>query len=183
MIAFDNETTGLKRPDACDLKIQPYITEIYLCKFDFDGNIHAEFNKLVKPPVPIPEIITKITGIDDNMVKNAPTFIEIYDELVDFVLGEKTIFAHNCSFDIDVLKGELKRFDMDYNFPWPPYQCCTVEASMAIQNKRLTLDKLFEVATGKPRTEGSHRARKDVLDMVKCIKWLKKEGFIHDIFC
>lgn len=182
MIAFDTETTGLARPDACDLNLQPYMTEIYLCKFDYKGKIISEFETFVKPPVPIPEIVTKITGIDDATVFNAPTFIEIYDDLCDFILGEKTIFAHNCAFDISVLNFELKRHGLETKFPWPPYQCCTVEASFPISNKRLTLDKLYQIATGKTEIHKRHRAGGDVKVMVECIAWLKKEGFIHDVF-
>lgn len=182
MIGFDTETTGLDKPEACDLKIQPYLTEFYAAKFNYDGVIYAEYNTLIKPPVPIPEIVTKLTGIDDNMVKNAPTFIEVYDDIAEFFVGEKTVFAHNCAFDLSMLRHELKRYDLEYNFPWPPYHCCTVEASFAIKNRRLTLEALWKLATGKEERKVQHRAKNDVKDMIDCICWLKKEGFIHEIF-
>lgn len=182
MIVFDTETTGLLRPDPCDINLQPHMIEIYLCKFDFTGKVIAEFETFVKPPIAIPEIITKITGIDDNSVKNAPTFIEIYDDLVEFCLGEKTIFAHNCAFDIGIIKSELRRHGLEYNFPWPPYQCCTVEASFPINNKRLKLEQLYELATGKTEIKNKHRAKGDVIALKDSICWLKKEGFIHDFF-
>lgn len=181
MLALDNETTGLLKPDAIELKFQPYITEIYMCEFNFDGEIGKEFYSLVKPPVPIPEIVSKITGIDDNMVRKAPTFIEIYDDLSDFVLGHKTIFAHNCAFDINTIRTELIRHELEFNFPYPPYQVCTVEASFSIMNKRLDLQKLYTICTGKT-IDSRHRAKGDVHAMIECIVWLKKEGFIHDIF-
>jgi DNA polymerase III epsilon subunit family exonuclease len=178
MIAFDLETTGLLKPDLCELHYQPFITEIYLCKFDWKGNILQEFETYLKPPVPIPEEVIEITGITNEMVRSAPKFIEIYDELCDFVLGETTIFAHNCSFDIGVLACELQRKDLELRFPWPKNQICTVEASYPIQNKRMKLDDLHRMATGKG-IENAHRAKNDVVAMVRIILWLKEQGFIN----
>lgn len=177
MIAFDTETTGLLRPDPAELWLQPHIIEIYLCKFNWDGEITAEFETYVKPPVSIPENITQITGIDDSMVKDAPKFIEIYDDLCEFVLGETEIYAHNCSFDIGVLSVELRRFDLDYRFPWPVKQICTVEASYPIKNKRMSLSELYKLSTGKDLVN-AHRAKNDVLATVNSILWLKENGFI-----
>lgn len=177
MIAFDTETTGLLKPDLTESHFQPFITEIYLCKFDWKGKIISEFETFIKPLVPIPEEITKITGITNDMVKNAPKFIEVYDDLCEFVLNETDIFAHNCSFDIGVLAVELRRYDLDYKFPWPKNQHCTVELSFPIKNKRMALGELFKLATGKTEYN-SHRAKGDVLAMVKCIVWLKEQGFL-----
>jgi len=176
MLAFDTETTGLLRPEATELWLQPFIIEIYICKFDNDFKIVGEFEKLVKPPVPISDEITKITGITNQMVEDAPTFIQIYHELCDFVRGEKTIFAHNCTFDIGMIQNELARHNLVTNFPWPSDQVCTVEASMALQNKRLTLEKLCALA-GITYEEG-HRARNDVMMMVSCIEWLHKQELL-----
>jgi len=181
MLVFDLETTGLKKPDACFLTEQPRITEIYICKFDFKGRILDEIETFINPELPIPELITKLTGISDAMVENAPRFIEIYDQLVEFCVGEKTIFSHNLAFDMGVLRIELERHGLQYAFPYPPYQCCTIEASMAIQNRRLNLEKLYLTATGRQK-ETKHRAKDDVHGLIECICWLKKEGFIHDLF-
>lgn len=182
MISFDLETTGLLKPDLCELHLQPFITEIYMCKFNWKGEILSEFETYVKPPVPIPPEVVEITGITNDTVSNAPKFIEIYDDLCEFVLGEKTIFAHNCSFDIGVLCVELQRKDLENRFPWPPNQICTVEASYPIKNKRLKLDDLHRMATGRG-IENAHRAKNDVLAMVNCIIWLKEKGFINEEHC
>lgn len=182
MIAFDTETTGLTLPDACELKDKPRIIEIYCAEFNYKGKIINEFQSFLNPDLPIPEIITKLTGIDDSMVYNAPRFIEIYDDLVDFFLGKSTLFAHNNAFDANMLRTELQRHDLEFKFPYPPYQCCTVEASFCIENKRLTMEKLYEIATGRPK-QTKHRAKDDVLQLIDIVCWLKKEGFIHDFFC
>lgn len=177
MFAGDLETTGLLKPDLIDARLQPEITEIYLCKFDFDGNITDEFETFVRPTIPIPDEIVKITGITNEMVRNSPRFIEIYDDLYDFCKGEDTFFAHNCSYEIGVLSCELRKYDLDYRFCWPKNQICTVESSFNIKNKRLKLGDLYKIATGK-EMEFAHRARVDVHAMIKCIVWMKKEGFL-----
>ena len=175
MIAFDTETTGLLKPDVTNINLQPHIIEIYLCKFNYDGKIIDEFETYLKPPIPLPEIITKITGIEERDLKNAPTFIEIYDDLSNFVLGETEIFAHNCSFDIGMVSNELKRVELENRFPWPMHHRCTVELSYPIKNRRLKLEQLFKIATGRDMTD-QHRAKFDVLATVECIIWLKKNN-------
>ena len=177
MLGFDTETTGLLRPEATELWLQPFITEIYIAKMDSDFNIIDEFNQLIKPPVPVSEEITKITGITNEMLADQPSFIEVYDDLCDFVRGEKTIFAHNCTFDIDMLKNELARHNLVTKFPWPMNQICTVESSMPLQNKRLTLTKLYKIATGKDMVD-AHRAKNDVVQMIECLPWLLEQELI-----
>lgn len=179
MIAIDTETTGLLKPDACEGHLQPFIIELYACKFNKQGEVLGEIETFIKPPVPVPQIVTDITGITNDMLIGAPSFIQVFPSLVDFFLGEKDVFAHNCSFDMGVLYGELKRNGLERKFPYPPRQHCTVELTECIQNKRLKLDKLYDLATdGKPRGF-AHRAKKDVLDMIECITWMIEEGFVN----
>lgn len=177
MLGFDTETTGLLRPELSELHLQPSLIEIYVCKFDEDFKVYDEFESYVKPLLPIPEVITKITGIDDSMVKHAPSFIEIYDDLCDFFLGEETIFGHNASFDIDIVANELRRVDKLLHFPWPKNHLCTVELSQPINNKRMKLGDLYKLITGK-EIQNAHRAKGDVLAMVECLPWLKENGFL-----
>lgn len=182
MIAGDFETTGLLKPDLCELHLQPFITELYFCKFDWNGKIISEIETYLKPPVPIPDNIVEITGITNEMVADAPTFIEIYDDLCDFFLGEKTFFAHNASYEIGILSCELQRKDLELKFPWPPNQICTVETSFPIQNKRMALGDLYYLATGK-KMFNAHRAKADVMALVEVAIWLKEKGFINEKHC
>jgi len=177
-IILDNETTGLLMPSASELRLQPFITEFYGIRVDPEWNIIDEFETFIKPPIPIPEEITKITGITDEMVSNAPSFIQIADRMIELFLGAEAIVAHNATFDMDVIRHELERHDLQFKFPWPPTQDCTVELSKPIKNKFITLDALYEIATGKKRSFGSHRAKKDVMDLAVCYKWLVEKGFV-----
>jgi DNA polymerase III epsilon subunit-like protein len=176
MIIFDLETTGLLKPELAELGLQPYMTEFYGIKVTREFEFVEEFGSLVKPPVPIPEEITKITGIDDEMLKNAPSFLELIEDISNFFLGEVDLIGHNVMFDRNVLRWELTRHDLEFKFPWPRNQICTVELSKPIKNKRLTLSALHELATGS-KFDGAHRAKMDVMALVRCFEWLVEEGY------
>ena len=134
---------------------------------------------MIKPPIPIPEHITKITGIDDETVKDAPTFLEIYEPLANFFVGQKTIVAHNINFDLTMLEIELKRLNKITRFPWLINQVCTAVISMEVNNgKRMKLTDLHEWATGKPHNNNAHRSKQDVFALIRCYKKLIEKGFI-----
>lgn len=178
MIFFDTETTGLLSPSLTKVELQPFITEIYAIRLDENFNFVNEINTLVKPPIPIPEIVTKLTGITDDHVKDAPAFIEIYDSLCELFIGERELVAHNASFDVNVLRWELTRHNFELKFPWPIVHTCTVEKSYSIENRRLKLSDLHLLATGKEHSEKAHRAKEDVMALIRSYIWLKKEGYV-----
>jgi len=177
MIFFDTETTGLIKPDVLTMDLQPFITEIYMVKLTDDLEFVDEIDTLIKPPIPISEEITKITGISDETVKDAQPFISIYPRLVEVCLGEESIVAHNAEFDCGVLRYELARCGYEFQFPWPPNRICTVEKSFPIKNKRLRLKQLHELATGREH-EGQHRAKADVHALLNVYVYLKELGLV-----
>jgi len=174
-ILFDNETTGLLKPEINELSAQPYITEIHCTKIDEDFNMIGEYGTLVKPPVPIPSFLEDKIGITNEMVKDAPAFIDIWEDLADFFLGAEMMIAHNLAFDRSMVANELLRIERVLNFPWPKIHLCTVEASMPIEQRRITLTNLHTIATGKP-FEGAHRAKEDVHALVRCYHYLTEKG-------
>lgn len=177
IILLDTETTGLTKPEPAPLKEQPYITEIYCLKLDSEGNEIGEFERLVKPPIPIPPEITKITGITDQTLRKAPMFSEIAQSLAEFFCGSKFMVAHNLGFDRAMLIYELKRLELEYRFPWPYTHICTAEASVPINGQRMGLAKLYELKTGRPLAK-HHRAKDDVKTLKECFGWLCQEGYI-----
>ncbi|MFC7370543.1 ATP-dependent DNA helicase DinG [Fictibacillus iocasae] len=72
-----------------------------------DGEIVSRFSSFVQPGISIPPFIEQLTGIDDQMVKGAPTFEEIAPELLQMMDGAYFV-AHNVSFDYSFLQGELE---------------------------------------------------------------------------
>ena len=177
IVIFDTETTGLSKPNPTPLNLQPFMTEIFCFKIDGDFNKVSEFESMVKPPIPISKEITKITGITDQDVENAPIFFSIYDELYDFFSDVQAVVGHNIAFDIDIIHFELARHDLDKKFSYPKRHICTVESSYHFENKRLKLQDLHEKLFG-VGSDGGHRARNDVIATAKCFVELCHRGDI-----
>lgn len=94
-IALDLETTGL------DPK-QEKITEIAALKI-VDGVAAERFVTFVNPMRKLGEHITRLTGITDQMLKDAPPIEDIIGEAAAF-FGELPILGHNILFDYSFLK-------------------------------------------------------------------------------
>src|SRR5579862_397036 len=150
MIIFDTETTNLTAPEAAPIDQQPHIVEFAGIKLD-DKTLKeiSRFEFLCNPRVPIPPDAVKITGITDAMVFKKPPFTAFFNPLVEFFFGERYAVAHNCAFDITVMRHELERLGRITAFPWPVVQICTVELTVNIKGHRLGLGDLHEILTGK----------------------------------
>ncbi len=96
-IALDLETTGF---DAN----QDQVIEIAAIKFQ-GQEIIEEFETLINPQVPIPDMVTHITGITETTVKNAPIFEDIKKKLLQFI-DNYPIVGHNINFDLTFLKAK-----------------------------------------------------------------------------
>ena len=101
---LDIESTGLSP------KYDDRIIEIGVTKIDIDGNIIDSYETLVNPVRKV--AATHIHGISDCMVKNAPRFRDIADELILF-LNKTVIVAHNVGFDMSFLKWEFGQAGYD----------------------------------------------------------------------
>ena len=104
-VVFDLETTGLEAS-------KEEIIEIGACKI-VDGRIDEVFSTFVKPTRHIPKEITELTGIDDDMVKDAPTINYVLPDFYKFCYGS-TMVGHNVSFDIGFIHAISKK--LAYNF-------------------------------------------------------------------
>ena len=131
------------------------ITEISIFKFD-GQDIVDEFTSLVNPECEIPYFITGLTGIDNHMVKDSPTIMEIAPKIVEFT--ENTIFvAHSVNFDYHVIKNEFKLIGQSF----VRKKLCTVRLSRRLFPglRSYSLGKLCS-AMDIPLTN-RHRARGD----------------------
>jgi len=125
-IAFvDVETTGTA-PGAAR------VTEIGIVRV-IEGEVVEEWSSLVNPECSIPEAIQALTGITNDMVRNAPTFAQIRREVMQRLEGSLFV-AHNARFDYGFLKHEFKRLEMAFTAE----VLCTVRLSR----------RLFPEATG-----------------------------------
>lgn len=107
VVVFDIETTGLEA-SRCE------IIEIGAVKLR-KGKIYETFETLIKPKALIPSEITELTGIDDDMVANAPSLQQVMPDFYKFCYGT-TIMAYNIDFDYKFINTYGKKlgylFDM-----------------------------------------------------------------------
>ena len=99
-IAFDLETTGVN-PN------QNKIIEIGAVKVE-KGEIIDTFQTFVNPGTTIKNKITKINGITNEMVKDAPDVNSALSDFLDFI-GNHTLVAYNANFDLNFIEKNLNR--------------------------------------------------------------------------
>lgn len=107
-VAFDIETTGMSaRNDR--------IVEIGAVRFRADGSEIAAFQRLIHPGRAIPYAVTRIHGITDQMVREAPREAVILPEFLQFLgeTGRTILMAHNASFDVSFLEAAIRRAKLE----------------------------------------------------------------------
>ncbi len=98
---LDLETTGLSAKKNA-------ITEITAIQFK-NGEEVAKYSTLVTPTEPIPPEVEDLTGISNDMVKNAPALVMALSDLARFVGSTPVIVGHNVGFDIGFLREKLNQ--------------------------------------------------------------------------
>lgn len=131
------------------------ITEISIFKYD-GHDVIGEFTSLVNPECEIPYFITGLTGIDNDMVRNAPKLIEIAPKILE-ITKESIFVAHSVNFDYNVIKNEFQQIGLEFIRK----KLCTVRLSRKLLPgyNSYSLGKLCS-AIGIPLTD-RHRARGD----------------------
>ena len=106
-IFIDIETTGFS------YKLGDKIVEIACLFLDKDGS-SIIFDTYVNPERMIPRATINIHGITNDMVKEAPTFREIGQQLLDFIGSDGVLVGHNIkSFDIPFINNELRDANLE----------------------------------------------------------------------
>lgn len=91
----------------------------------FDGKeIISEYSTLINPEVKIDWYVTKLTGIKNSMVAEAPLFKDVAEEILNITRGNIFV-AHDVDFDYKFLKEELRKVGLDFNEP----KVCTLKLS------------------------------------------------------
>ena len=156
---LDIETTGGKYNEEG-------ITEIAIYKFD-GHKVVDQFISLVNPEQPIQPFVVGLTGINNEMLRNAPKFYEVAKRIVE-ITEDCIIVAHNAQFDNRILRLEFRRLGFDYDRK----TLCTVELAKKLIPGQMSysLGKLVR-ALGIPLSD-RHRASGDALATVKLFKML-----------
>lgn len=157
MVILDIETTGGSH-------LYDRITEIALVRIE-DGEIVDTWQSLINPERPIPITITYLTGITDEMVKDAPTFAEIAPTLYQYLNG-MILAAHNVRFDYGFLKAEYQRIEATLRLR----TLCTVKLSRRIfpGHKGHGLDAIMQ--RHGITTDARHRAMGDVILVIEYLE-------------
>ena len=164
---LDLETTGFSATTE-------KITEVGIMKLK-NGEVVDEFSCFVNPEKHIPERVTEVTNITDEMVKDAETIDKVFPKILEF-LGDSVIVAHNAGFDVGFLKQNAK--NLGYDFDYTYIDTLSLAKDLFPEYKKYKLGKIAENLGIK--VEVAHRALDDVDTTVKVFKVmldiLKKRG-------
>ena len=104
---FDLETTGVN-------VVNDRIVEISVIKVNPSGKEDSK-TWLINPGIPIPNVVSAIHGITDEMVKNEPTFKDYSKEIYEFIKDCDLAGFNSNKFDIPLLAEELLRAEIDFD--------------------------------------------------------------------
>ncbi|MCB7479682.1 exonuclease domain-containing protein [Christiangramia sediminis] len=165
---LDIETTGGKYNEEG-------ITEIAIYKFD-GQKVVDQFISLVNPEQDIQPFVVNLTGINNEMLRNAPKFYEVAKRIVE-ITSDCILVAHNAKFDYRILRTEFRRL----GFEFERKSLCTVELSKKLipDLPSYSLGKLVR-SLGIPLSD-RHRAAGDAQATIKLFKMLLAKDVEKDI--
>ena len=151
-VVVDVEATGAKTPPNRLIELGAYRIR--------GGRIVDKFVSLVNPEIPIPRFVASLTGISNEMVRDAPVFADVAPKWLDFV-SDSVLVAHNAPFDTSFLNHEISRVYPGHRMVNP--HLCTVRLSRRalpdLSNHRLeTIATHFSIPIA-----SRHRAGSDAL--------------------
>ena len=152
LVIFDLETTGL------DL-VKERVIQISYIKVYPDGK-EERGDELINPEKHIEPIITQLTGISDETVKDKPTFKQLAQTLADKFAGSDFAGFNSNNFDIPLLAEEFLRAGIDFDFSKSKLiDACTIFRKM----ERRNLASAYKFYCGRKMEEDfeAHRADQD----------------------
>jgi DNA polymerase III epsilon subunit family exonuclease len=117
-VVVDIEATGAKMPPNRIMELGAYRIH--------GGRIVDKFVTLVNPEISIPRFVVALTGITNDMVKQAPLFAEVAPRWLEFV-EDAVLIAHNAPFDTNFINHEISRVYPGHRMINP--HLCTVTLS------------------------------------------------------
>ena len=162
IVVLDFESTGLNTAKA-------KIIEIGAVKL-VEGTVTETFQQLVDPGEALPPKITEITGITDANLQGQPSAAEALPKLLEFI-GDAPIAAHNASFDVSLLKSELKRLDLSWS--GPVLDTLTYARKLYPKQKSFRLGALCKMLG--VSLKNAHRAVHDAAATAQCLARMFEE--------
>lgn len=155
LVVFDLEATGLDLVN--DRIIQ--VSYVKVCPGDKEGEEERK-SLFVNPGKPIPALVQQLTGITDDMVKDAPTFKQLAKQLADSFMGCDFAGFNSDRFDVPMLAEEFLRAGVDFDF-----SKCRLIDTQNIFHKRepRNLAAAYRFYTGRKMEDDfrAHRADQD----------------------
>jgi DNA polymerase III subunit epsilon len=145
---IDVETTGMK-------PLEDRLTEVAIIRYR-SGQAPTIWQSLINPKTPIPAEIQSLTGITNAMVRDAPTFFELRDEIRAQLEGAFFV-AHNARFDYGFIKNEFRRVGESFTSD----VLCTVRLSRKLYPEASGHGLDAVVARHRLHIEDRHRALGD----------------------
>lgn len=152
LVVFDLETTGL------DL-VKDRVIQISYIKVYPDGR-EERGDELINPEKPIEPIITQLTGISNDDVKDKPTFKQLAKKLAEKFEGSDFAGFNSNNFDIPLLAEEFLRAGIDFDFS----KCRMIDACTIFRKmERRNLAAAYKFYCGRNMEEDfeAHRADQD----------------------
>ena len=128
-VALDFETSGYAAHSAC---------AVGLCRIE-DGVVTDSFYSLIRPPSSR-VLFTHVHGLTWPMLKDAPTFTELWPQLVAFMEGSHALLAHNAGFDRRVLHASWQALELVQ--PQLPFLCTLKGARRSLPLASRALDSV-----------------------------------------
>ena len=129
-----------------------------------DGVVTNEFSSLINPETDFDAFNIRLTGIDEDLVRDAPTFPDLWPQ-IEPLMSSGLLVAHNAVFDLGVLKKCLDYYEID----WKPYAryLCTVQMGRRIlpgmSHKLNTLCDYYGIALNHHQAESVSHACAEIL--------------------
>ncbi|MBN3534390.1 exonuclease domain-containing protein [Mycoplasma procyoni] len=155
---IDTETTGI-------VAGRDEIIEVGIVRVR-NNEIVDRYSKLFKPKKPLTWMITSITGITNQMLKNAKHFEDLKQEVIDFISGD-ILIGHNVTFDIRFINSYLEPKLENSHLDTLKYARRYFD--FLPNHKLVTLVNYFELS------QNTHRALDDVISTKELFDILKKE--------
>ena len=105
-IAMDYETAAGQRATACSVALVVVR----------DSRVVDSFYSLINPEVRFSPYNVQVHHITESMVRDAPTWPELWPHIQSFFTANQLVAAHNASFDVSVVRKSLERYGI------PPVQ-------------------------------------------------------------
>lgn len=167
---FDLETTGLDIKTANPVSI-----------YAVNSKLKYTINSLVNPGIVISDDLTAIHGINDLMVKDKPSFIELANSLISLFSRSEYIAGYNiCKYDVPLIQSLFNRNSIDFNFSKFKFIDLFYITKNVLNEvdlntpESLKLSAVYKLVTGEELC--AHNAFNDVIACIKILEIFEEHG-------